>query len=68
AEYIIFQFHSFVDRDIVLYLAFVSDDNIIPNVYILSKNASLTNNRTGLDMRKMPDLCSLANRYVIINI
>src|ERR1035437_1000402 len=59
AKNIIFQCYSFINRNVVLYFAKVTQSNIISDIYILSKYTAFTYLCTFLNVREMPYLSTL---------
>ena len=68
AEHIVLNLNAFVDRDVVLHADAIADLNIVAHVHILSERAVFTNHGTFLDMAEMPDLGSLADAHILIDI
>lgn len=66
-EYIIFQLHFFINRNIILYLDKISNFYLISYTNILSQSAFFTNYYSRMNMREMSYLSSLTNFYIIIN-
>lgn len=63
----VFEGHAFIDRDVVLELAFVTDGYIRANDDVLADVAVLTNLSAGEDVGEVPDLCAFADLDVIID-
>ena len=68
AEHIVFYLHTFIDRHIVLDTDTIADADIVADVHILTQRAVLAEAGTTLDMAEMPDLRTLANLYIVIDV
>ena len=66
AEYTVFQSDTFVNADVVLNLAIVSDNHPVGNKYVLSDIAIFPDQRAGTDMSPVPDTGSCADAGAVI--
>ena len=67
AEHTVFQPYAFVDADIVLNLALITNRDIGTDDNVLSDIAVLAYLRSGTNMGEMPDFCTLADRGLIVD-
>lgn len=67
AEYTIFESNAFVNTDVVLDFAFVTDSGVGTDDAVLANVAVLADFRTAQDMREMPDFRFFANSDVVID-
>ena len=68
AEHVVLYLYTFIDRDIVLDADPIADVHIVANVDILTQRAVPAETGTALDMAEMPDLRSLTDFHIIIDI
>ena len=67
AENAVFQCNTFIDTDVVLYLALVADYGIGTNNNVLADITFFADFRSGQNMREVPDFCVLADFHIVIN-
>ena len=68
AENIVFQFHAFVHRDVVLEPATVADPHVVADIDILSERTVPSDNGSPLDMAEVPYLRAGADGDSLIDI
>ena len=67
AEDVIFQGDTFIDGNVILNLASLSDGDVRTDHDILTDVAVIAEEGTGQNMGKMPDLCPPADRHTVIH-
>lgn len=68
AEHPVIQYHTFIQRDVILDPAVVADNDIIAHVHILTERAILPDLGAALDMREVPNLGTFTDLYPIVDI
>ena len=68
AEYVVLQLHAFVNRHVVLDAHAVAHLYVIRYVHVLSQRTVLSDNRSLLNMREMPDFSSFSHRCTLVYI
>ena len=67
-EHIVLDLNAFVDGDVVLHADVVADVDVVAHVHVLSERTVLADDGTFLDMAEVPDLGSLSDAHVIIDV
>ena len=68
AEDVVFQLDAFIDGDVVLHLHSIADLDVIADVDVLSERAVLSDPGSRLYMTEMPYFCTLAYRYIVVDV
>jgi hypothetical protein len=68
AEHIIFEFYTFIDRNVVLNANAISYLDVIANIHILPERAILADDGTTLYMAEMPNLGTITDGNVFVNV
>lgn len=68
AEYVVLQLHAFVNRHVVLDAHAVAHFYVIRYVHVLPQRTVLSDNRSLLNMREMPDFSSFSHRCTLVYI